>query len=82
MSEAEWWRMLFLSLTRSMCLADHLGDAWEAFHAAWKLAGIGELPLTDTGDVDFDAIVAMGGRSFWAGRERPIPQRPTEVTGG
>ena len=76
MNEAEWWRMMFLSLTRAMCLADHMGDAWGSFHDAWKLAGLGEIPMTADGDPDFKAIEAMGARCFWV--EPKMPPRSTD----
>jgi hypothetical protein len=77
MTEAEWWRLMFLSLTRAMCLADHMGDAWGSFHDAWELAGLGEIPMREDGDgmPDMQAIEAMGGRCFWVEPKMP-PREP------
>lgn len=57
-------RVLFLSVVRAACLADHMGDMWNALHEVAGTLGI-ELPEDDDGDVDLEAVEQMGGRGVW-----------------
>jgi hypothetical protein len=64
--DVDWWRTLFVSLTRAMCLSDHMGDAWNEFFKAWELAGM-KLPtkIDDNEVPSLEALETMGARSFW-----------------
>ncbi len=58
-------RVIALSLLRSLCLSDHMGDAWNAVIKISKDIGF-ELPWPEDGECpDIDALEAMGALELY-----------------
>lgn len=61
----DFYQRLLLGLTRGIALADHIGDACEELILAWRIAGLGDIPLDDHGNWNLDELEAMGAVSLW-----------------
>jgi len=60
-------RVLFLSIVRSACLADHMGDMWNDLLEIAKMLDI-ELPEDEENDISgisLEGVEEMGGRGIW-----------------